>query len=360
MLHAQYSLYKAAAENYCGSCFSPPITSKSFLKSSGPSPSLLLLNAGPRHVVPGTGNRFPMFEIITTRNNAHVRMMSTNRYFFKMRFVHIILTCALFLVVMISNIGYRFPVPGTTCLGPAFSSNSDGDGPDDFNSSFFESDNNEKMDVDANEVINPLHGFSSHTMSSQKVLKKKRCEASSIPVPKPPKWDGNATDISLKNICLDMVCCKSCKDAVDNKSNCILEAFRTDNNELDYSEAVLFIRAMRKKIEGKSDLDCKHVVEQLMEIVTQAGRKDSNQPNDYTFFYKGLDRKLCRDSFVWLFMTSQNYVKSLSTKLRKGEEPGTSDSKHRYDNESFFEDIDYNTAVHIFEDWAGISAGMCL
>lgn len=265
------------------------------------------------------------------------------------------------LIIVLISFGFisPLPVPGTSCLGPAFSSNCAGDGPKDTYDSFLPglfswgdtapSNNEEAMKF----TINPIHDGRTEDC----IPKKKRSTATSLPTSsKPPKWnDELVTEKALRNSLFEVSC--SCKT---HKENCIIEAFRGEDNEVDYFEAVSFIRAMRKKIDVKQDIDLKQVVTQLMEVVTLPGRKLTKGPNDYSLFYKGVDRKLCMETFAWVFMTSQNQLKMMSANLRKGDEQSTNDGKHRYDNDSFFEDIDFKTAAFIFEDWAGISSGITI
>lgn len=265
------------------------------------------------------------------------------------------------LIIVLSSFGFisPFPVPGTSCLGPAFSSNCAGDGPNDTYDSFIPgffscgetapSNTEEAMEF----TINPIHVG----RTEDAIPKKKRSTATSLPTSsKPPKWnDELETEKALKNSLFEVSC--SCKTS---KDNCIMEAFRGEDNQLDYAEAVSFIRAMRKKIDVKNDNDCKDVVQQLMEVVTLPGRKLPKGPNDYSLFYKGVDRKLCMETFAWVFMTSQNQLKMMSANLRKGDDQFTNDGKHSYDNDSFFDDIDFKTAAFIFEDWAGISSGITI
>lgn len=115
---------------------------------------------------------------------------------------------------------------------------------------------------------------------------------------------------------------------------------------------------MRRSIDCKGKEDVKSQVRIMMEAVTKAGRGDASLPNDYTFFFDGVDRKLCMESFCWIMMVSENFIKTASVALRKGNEPVLKRAGHMYNNDTFFADISYADAVHIFEDWAGLSAGI--
>jgi hypothetical protein len=287
-----------------------------------------------------------------------------------------------FVVILIATVGAPpFPALGATvtCLGPAFSSNSEGDGPGGSGNdhwgmnfpSFFSASSGfapmEEVD-EAETTTSPLHlirptssssSSSSSSSGSGAPPKKRRAQQTSMPLPATFLWNSDlVNDIAVKNSLLEYSCCSKCSNSSSSK-NCILEAFSSaEDGTSDYEKTVRFVRHMRRNIDSKGKEDIKLQVRIIMEAVTKPGRGNASLPNDYTFFFDGVDRKLCMESFCWLMKVSENFIKSTSTALRKGKEPVVKKSGNKYDNETFFADISYADAVHMFEDWAGLSAGI--
>ena len=153
-------------------------------------------------------------------------------------------------------------------------------------------------------------------------------------------------------------CCNKCSSTGDGSTNCVAKAFVKTDGEVDWEQTCLFVRHMRRNIDVKGKEDVKSAVRVLMEEVTKKGRQDAKQPNDYSFFFGGADIKICMESFCHVMKVSENFVKQVSADLRKGKEPVVKKSGNMYDDDTFFDDISYQDAVYIFEDWAGISAGI--